>query len=167
MSSRALVLPTRYKTARAKAIDQGLSEYEGRACAHCHTKRRRVRDQKCLTCIEQGSTYYNRHSEEQKVKMRAQSRRKWRENRPSQLLQQAKYRAKKFARDFNLTEDDITIPEICPVLGTPMTSPSLDRKDNALGYVRGNVFVISLRANTLKNDANIAELEAILAYMKA
>lgn len=37
-------------------------------------------------------------------------------------------------------------------------SPSLDRRDPALGYVPGNVWVISNRANTMKNDARPDEL---------
>ena len=44
---------------------------------------------------------------------------------------------------------------------------TLDRKVNALGYVKGNVFVISHRANRLKQDATADELAAILAYMKS
>ena len=45
-------------------------------------------------------------------------------------------------------------------------SPSLDRIRLELGYVKGNVRVISGRANLLKNDATIEELEAVLGDMK-
>lgn len=45
-------------------------------------------------------------------------------------------------------------------------APSLDRLVPALGYVRGNVRVISHRANRLKGDALIEEIEAVLHYMK-
>lgn len=44
-----------------------------------------------------------------------------------------------------------------------MTSPSLDRKDNARGYV----VVISRRANELKRDGTLEEMRAIVAYMSA
>jgi hypothetical protein len=44
--------------------------------------------------------------------------------------------------------------------------PSFDRWDNAKGYVPGNVFVISWRANRIKWDCSVAELEAVVAYMK-
>ena len=45
-------------------------------------------------------------------------------------------------------------------------SPSLDRCDNARGYVVGNVYVVCLRCNRLKNDASLEELRNILAYVE-
>lgn len=60
----------------------------------------------------------------------------------------------------------MVIPDVCPVLGTPMVSPSLDRKNNDLGYIKGNVVVMSRRANCLKNDATVEEMRLILAYME-
>lgn len=45
--------------------------------------------------------------------------------------------------------------------------PSLDRLDSTRGYVRGNVAVISWRANKLKNSARVEELERIAAWMRA
>ena len=77
--------------------------------------------------------------------------------------------------EFNLSVDDIQIPEICPVLGIPVfvvdgvmgdNSPSLDRLDPSKGYVKGNVNVISWRANNLKKDASTDELKLIIAYME-
>lgn len=41
-------------------------------------------------------------------------------------------------------------------------SPSLDKIIPSLGYVPGNVRIISARANLLKNDATVDELRAIL-----
>jgi hypothetical protein len=63
----------------------------------------------------------------------------------------------------------------CPVLGMKMVwtgtrngqnNPSLDRKVPDLGYVKGNVAWISYRANQIKNDATIEELEKIIDYSK-
>lgn len=45
--------------------------------------------------------------------------------------------------------------------------PSLDRTDNRKGYVRGNVRVISFRANQIKNDASADELRALAEYVHA
>lgn len=76
---------------------------------------------------------------------------------------------------FNLEEKDVRIPEVCPVLGIKISRsfstkeapvsrddrPSLDRLVPSLGYVKGNVWVISGRANRLRNDATVTELRAI------
>lgn len=40
-------------------------------------------------------------------------------------------------------------------------SPSLDRIDPSKGYVKGNVWIVSHRGNTIKNDATHGELKAI------
>lgn len=85
----------------------------------------------------------------------------------------AKHRAKEKQIDFNITLDDIIIPEKCPVLGIEIkrahghnthkpNSPSIDRINNLLGYVKGNVRVISLKANYLKSNATLEELEKIV-----
>lgn len=92
------------------------------------------------------------------------------------LIYAAKTRSKQYGLEFELSESDIVVPKVCPVLGIPLQlgvrqaqagSPTLDRIDPRLGYVRGNVNVISYRANTLKSDATVAELEAVLRYMKS
>ena len=79
----------------------------------------------------------------------------------SPMWSRAKYRAKQKGLDFNITKEDIVIPDTCPLLGIPMTSPSLDRIDSSKGYTKGNVWVISNRANTLKNDATLSELKLL------
>lgn len=101
-----------------------------------------------------------------------------RKNSPErQILWSARARAKKRGLKFNLTVEDVVIPDACPVLGIPIIhylgngdgarrpeSPSLDRINNDLGYVKGNVIVISWRANRLKNDATLEELRAIVGF---
>lgn len=78
----------------------------------------------------------------------------------------ARNRARVKGREFSIEVSDIVIPDICPVLGLPMVQPSIDRVDSALGYVKGNIRVISLRANMLKNNATEEEIEAILRDLK-
>lgn len=82
----------------------------------------------------------------------------------------AKNRSKKKNLDFNIDVSDIVIPETCPVLGIPLylgnrilspNSPTIDRIDSSKGYVKGNVRVISSRANTLKNNATLEELRLV------
>ena len=102
---------------------------------------------------------------------------RWREKNPEKyILQNAKARAKKKGWDFNLKEEDILIPERCPVLGIPLelvaakgtrdNKPSLDRIDSSKGYIKGNVQVISWRANHLKTDGTLEEFEKLVRFLK-
>lgn len=89
------------------------------------------------------------------------------------LLRWARDRARRRGLEFDLTIDDIHIPDLCPVFKVPLStnasrpcgfSPSLDRIDPTIGYVRGNVIVVSYRANRLKSDASLLELLAVASY---
>lgn len=91
------------------------------------------------------------------------------------LLHNAKARAKKLGQPCDLTLKDIVIPERCPLLGIPIkvgagpltgASPSLDRIRPSLGYVKGNVIVISFRANTIKSDSTPEELRLIASNVE-
>lgn len=103
-------------------------------------------------------------------------RREWSwENPELQILTNARSRAKRKGLTFDLTRDDILIPEFCPLLGIEIkkgkgkikpSSPTLDRIDNSKGYIKGNVAVISNKANRHKGDLTISELEKMLAYAK-
>ncbi len=93
-------------------------------------------------------------------------RRSYHKNIIRSMLHAAKSRAKKKGLLFTITEADVFVPQFCPLLLIPLAasvearasgSPSLDRKDSTLGYVPGNVWVISYRANRIKNDATLAE----------
>jgi hypothetical protein len=79
----------------------------------------------------------------------------------------AKQRAKEKGLDFSINEDDVVVPEFCPILGIPLfrigkkhsdNSPSIDRIDSTKGYIKGNVQVLSHKANILKNSATLSEL---------
>ena len=91
-------------------------------------------------------------------------------NREKCLLQKARQRAKKKSLPFSLTEEDIVIPDVCPVLGIPLfsgngrmidNSPNLDRIIPEKGYVPGNVRVISQRANRIKSNATAEEIRLV------
>jgi hypothetical protein len=88
------------------------------------------------------------------------------------LFRNAQIRAEKNNLPFTITLDDIVIPEYCPILnikikqgvkGNYECSPSLDRIDNTRGYVRGNIAVISSKANTMKNSATLEQLRVFSA----
>ena len=46
------------------------------------------------------------------------------------------------------------------------TSPSIDRVVPALGYMQTNCRIISHRANMLKSNATLQEMELVLAYLR-
>ena len=92
------------------------------------------------------------------------------------ILSRSRSRAKAKGVPFSLTYLDIVIPDRCPILGIKLerglndgldNSPSLDRIVPALGYVPGNVQVISNRANRIKSDSTPEELARILAWVLA
>ena len=99
--------------------------------------------------------------------------RRHRLNPAAMLHRDAKKRALKKGVPFSITTDDISIPSHCPVFGFELkpgegqqcdTSPSLDRIIPSLGYVPGNIEVISYKANRIKNDATAHELRAVADY---
>lgn len=93
-----------------------------------------------------------------------------------ELLRNAKQTARRKGLPFDLTVNDITMPEFCPAIGVRLvkgvgirtdSSPSIDKIVPALGYVRGNVVVVSWKANRIKNDATIAELIRVAKFYAA
>lgn len=79
------------------------------------------------------------------------------------LVVAARSRAKRNDIPFDIWIDDIDIPDVCPYLKTPfvkgtMYAASLDRVDPRLGYIKGNIEVISRKANMMKSNATVEEL---------
>lgn len=103
-----------------------------------------------------------------------------REHIRRRLLYCSRWRAKQDELEFNLTLDDIIIPACCPLLGIPlvlhyyskttkgpdMYAPSLDRIDSTKGYVKGNILVMSHRANSIKMDATLKELQTLVLNLQ-
>ena len=92
------------------------------------------------------------------------------ENIEKRLLLGARTRSKELKIDFNIDLEDIVVPELCPILNVPMVlktrhAPSLDRVDPNKGYVKGNVWVISRKANVMKNDATSEELRSFSEWI--
>lgn len=100
----------------------------------------------------------------------------WGQGTPEQrLLTRARHRALVFKIPFSLSLEHIVIPEVCPYLGVRLeigvgghvdASPSLDRIEPSLGYVPGNVEVISFRANRIKSDGTVDEHEKVARRMR-
>lgn len=96
-----------------------------------------------------------------------------RDNPEKYLWKSARTSAKQRGIEFTISEEDIIIPSVCPVLGLPLTplsgprsdtTPSIDRIDNNKGYTADNIHVISWRANNLKRDASLSELIKLVEY---
>ena len=118
-------------------------------------------------------TYYRLNKDKwKKFNDPVKRRKRYLDNLESELFDKAKFRAQRDNREINITKDDIVIPEKCPVLnihivkGDKHFGPSLDRIDNNKGYIKGNVRVISKRANRLKSDATLEELKLIVEYVE-
>lgn len=122
---------------------------------------------------EYNKKYYSDPERKRKRNEKQNERRKLNPERT--LYNKAKSRAKELGRTFTIALEDIQIPTACPILDIPLfhgtgkvcnNSPVLDRIDNALGYVKGNVCVISHRANLLKSDLSLAQIRKLLYYME-
>lgn len=106
------------------------------------------------------------------------------DNRCRWLLQRIKTKCKKLNIPFDITLDDLVIPDVCPVLGiplkfgvktankfrerrgvqTPDDSPSVDRIFPELGYIKGNIVIVSYRANNIKTNATPEELQQVALF---
>jgi hypothetical protein len=94
--------------------------------------------------------------------------RQWQLRNPKKsMLIRVRFRAKKTGIPFSLCENDIQIPEFCPVLGVKLefstagnapNTPSIDRLIPRLGYVTDNIQIISYKANVMKHNATPEEL---------
>jgi predicted nucleic acid-binding Zn ribbon protein len=157
-------------------------------------RRRKPKDEK--TCLACGSTFLNGRTDKKYCSEKCGNRFrgfKWDNNNKEKLkelrkayrleswprfsIPRLKFRAKEKNIDFDLVPSDLDVPEFCSVLkiklnyqnvgtGYHPDSPSVDRIDPKKGYVKGNVRVISSRANLLKNDATIEELQLVLADLE-
>ncbi len=93
------------------------------------------------------------------------------------MLDNARQRARRNGIPFDLTLEDIPpVPDLCPALGIKIlcksagkggtsNSPSFDRIVPELGYIPGNVVIISHKANRIKQDATAAEISAVASWL--
>ena len=77
--------------------------------------------------------------------------------------------------EWEISPQDINWPTHCPILGLELdyfaekrqeNSPSFDRIDSTKGYIKGNIQILSWRANRIKNDGTAEEHLLIATYMK-
>lgn len=130
-----------------------------------------VRKQKSA---ERFASWASRNPEKANARMR-----EWRHRNPKYMLHlSAKRRAAAKNLAFDITIEDIpTIPSHCPITGIPIfrrqdgkqgpceNSPSLDRKNPDLGYVKGNIAIISHKGNRWKNEMSRDDVLRLLTYI--
>ncbi len=80
---------------------------------------------------------------------------------------QAKNRSQRKGIEFDIEPSDLIVPDKCPLLeielvagvkGNYMNTYSIDRIDSSKGYIKGNVQILSMKANNMKSSANVEEL---------
>lgn len=130
------------------------------------------------TCRECINLKHQKNQTPAQLRSKAQREKKRRENSGYRMFHGAKQRSKNKNIPFDLDVDYINsiIPTHCPILkielinGTDVfhdNSLSLDRIIPSKGYIKGNVCVISDRANRLKRDATLEELKSLVYYLES
>ena len=144
-----------------------------KACTRCGVVKPLYDFPRCKTVRDGAKSYCKQcHCKYQKAK-RDENRLKY---QFKALVSDSKQRAKKknLPHDIDVDYLQSIATEYCPYQGVKLrwakishdeefgtcspNSPSIDRIDSSKGYVRGNVVIVSLRANTIKQDATEQEL---------
>jgi len=132
----------------------------------------------CVEChLERRKRLYRQQAKKTEFRINhAKQTSRWRkENIEKNIYSRAKNRAKYKKIDFDLSIEDIIIPEMCPILGIQLeiadgiasdNSPSLDRMDNSKGYTKENIIICSYRANRIKNDSTFFDIEKLYEWYK-
>jgi hypothetical protein len=144
----------------------------------CHPDRQHIAKGMCKVCYNRARRLILKDNPDRKYSNRVHNDawKRTKKGRQATLLSLAKSGAKSKGREFSLDLSDIVIPDRCPVLGIPLDCtvkrpadnlPSLDRIDNSKGYIKGNVWVISWRANYIKRDSTLSELRSLVTALEA
>lgn len=158
-----------------EAFNKGNSLYGRRSfCRECEKKIQntpeKVARRRELELLRRQNPEYVKHRNSKDRERRHSNEESYKKS----MLTSARRRAKQKNLEFNIDLSDIILPEKCPLLGIKMSinsenknySYSLDRIDSSKGYIKGNVWVISNRANILKNNSTIEELEMLVTNLK-
>lgn len=161
--------------------------FTGDPCRNGHIAERLISNRACVICLTERKLTWakdnsdklaekarNRRSNNPE-KIRNYERNRYQVDPRIKMLSAAKQRAIKKNLEFNLTIDDIKIPNTCPLLEIPLVvssgkitdnSPSLDRIDNNRGYTKDNIIIISHMANRCKSDLNSDKLLKLAQNLK-
>lgn len=100
-------------------------------------------------------------------------------NLAKRMYRSAKGRAKKLGVVFNLTSEYIYSilpdPLVCPVFGMRLSigsgnskdnSPTIDRICPELGYIKGNITIMSSLANRIKSNATVEQIYSVIRWLE-
>ena len=136
-----------------------------------NARQNEYRNQHSERLTEKAREYRSRPEVAERV--RQLGRKYWRENWVVYKLAGLKQKARRMGLEFNIDPSDISVPTHCPVFGIPLfisegvatiNSPSVDRIDNTKGYIKGNVVVVSQKANTMKRAATVSEMRQLADF---
>lgn len=170
--------------------------FTNKPCSKGHISYRYVASGVCAECASNKAKSAWASGKRQQFKNRLETNKRWNASDKAKIAKQrwkdknpkrawavyatgaAKMRAALKGLDFALTSDYIELitPDNCPVFNEPFLfvgnkvmkpfSASLDRLDSTKGYIPGNVVVISMKANSIKNAYGSKELMAVATWLK-
>lgn len=163
---------------REQALKLGLKKYyTGKPCGNGHYSYKYTdKNSKAGQCCECASNAQKNRWKNHKDAVNKKKSEEYKNNPQGKILWQIRSRAKSRGLCFNLTKEDIIIPEKCPCCDSTMSfkpvggglqndTPSVDRINNNLGYVSNNIVIICFRCNSIKKDATAAELRKIADFI--
>ena len=152
------------------------THYLGKLCPrHLDLKGERYKSSRCcVACVREGVRRARTRPEGRGRREYLRKRRRRHNNPTKYLWERAKRRSKQLNIPFDIELGDIIIPDRCFVFGFPIQvmsddqdcSATVDRIINHLGYVKGNIVVVSWLANQLKRDASLLELRLLAKFYK-
>lgn len=163
---------------RAEAQRLGLKRYyNGDVCSRGHIAERWTNSCRCLECSRAFDRKYYAENVDRLRGKKNYRPHHWQRYRNTILkyrstpngwakmaLSRARARARKKGWEFDITQNDLTLPDQCPffrkkfIMGHRDWNPSIDRIDSSKGYVKGNIQIISAKANQMKSDGTLDDL---------
>lgn len=178
------------------AANGGSKYFTNKPCSRGHISYRYVASGMCAACASEKAKKSWAAGERTTSKNRTRSVKQWNDSEKARTAKKqwkdknpkrawatsvvggAKLRASLKGIVFDLTSkyvESIT-PDRCPVFNEPFLfvgnkvmqpfSATLDRLDPAKGYVQGNVVVISMKANSIKNAYGSAEIKMVADWLQ-
>jgi hypothetical protein len=181
--------PMKDTTPRKTAKDLGLKYYEGRECLHGHGTKRDVAHGECVACRSEAKAKAAKRKREERGPVRLGRKPtvvgppKPVKSKISKPITEFDYwvrrnrskcgpKRRKQRRSIPINHYQTLFVTHCPLLGIELSYKlpqkslldnyaTLDRIDSSKGYTVDNVQIISYRANTIKNNATLEEMQLI------